>query len=80
MDIVLKVGRDALYGLQLCTQSDVWWKCLGANVISLLQPTQSPRENSSEFVCQQINEYLQENLRQAKIKRANEERIRFWAE
>lgn len=69
-----------LYGLQISSQRNLWWKKLGSEVISLLQPTQSIRENRNDIVLQQVADILTENLRQAKIQRANEERIRFWAE
>jgi hypothetical protein len=67
-----------LYGINLSSQQHAWWKCLGAEVISLLQPVQTERDNYNSFMNQQIAEVLNENLRQAKIDRANRERIEFW--
>ncbi|GAB4352892.1 MAG: hypothetical protein Fur0042_21530 [Cyanophyceae cyanobacterium] len=67
-----------LYGLNLSSQQGLWWKNLGASVISLLQPTQSVSENYHSHISRQISEVLNENLRQAKIERANRERIEFW--
>lgn len=67
-----------LYGINLSSQQHTWWKCLGAEVISLLQPVQGVRDNRNSFMSQQIAEVLNENLRQAKIERANRERIEFW--
>lgn len=67
-----------LHGLNLSSQQHVWWKNLGSEIISFLQPTQSQRENLNTYVNQQASEILQENLRQAKIERANRERIEFW--
>ena len=67
-----------LYGLNLSSQKNLWWKNLGANVISCLQPTQSVQENCQEYMRQQIADVLKENLRQAKIDRVNREHIEFW--
>jgi hypothetical protein len=67
-----------LHGLNFSSQQHVWWKSLGASVISYLQPTQSASENYHEHMRKQIAEVLNENLRQAKIERANRERIEFW--
>lgn len=67
-----------LYGINLSSQQHIWWKCLGAEVISLLQPSQSVVENYNSFIGQQIARVLNENLRQAKLERANHERIEFW--
>lgn len=67
-----------LHGINLSSQQHMWWKCLGAEVISLLQPVQGVRDNYSSFIGQQAAEILNENLRQAKIERANQERIEFW--
>ncbi len=67
-----------LYGLNFSSQQHVWWKSLGANVISILQPTQSTGENYCSHMGKQIAEALNENLRQAKIESANRERIEFW--
>lgn len=67
-----------LYGINLSSQQHTWWKCLGAEVISLLQPVQGVRDIRNSFISQQIAEVLNENLRQARIERANRERIEFW--
>jgi len=69
-----------LYGLPLSSQQNTPHKNLGSFLLSLIQPAQSIRENRNEIIRQQTADILNENLRQAKIKRANEERIRFWAE
>jgi hypothetical protein len=66
------------YGINLSSQQHTWWKCLGAEVISLLQPVQGVGDNYNSFMSQQIAEVLNENLRQAKIERTNRERIKFW--
>lgn len=67
-----------LYGINLSSQQHTWWKYLGAEVISLLQPVQGVKDNYSSFIGQQAAEILNENLRQAKIEQANQERIKFW--
>lgn len=67
-----------LYGINLSSQQHTWWKCLGAEIINLLQPVQGVRDNHNSFLSQQIADLLNENLRQAKIERANRERIEFW--
>jgi hypothetical protein len=67
-----------LHGLNFSSQQHVWWKSLGASMISFLQPTQSASENYHSHMCKQISEVLNENLRQAKIERANRERMEFW--
>lgn len=67
-----------LYGINLSSQQSLWWKSLGASVISLLQPVQSVRGIHSKLIQQQLAEVLNENLRQAKIEQANRERIEFW--
>jgi Lecithin retinol acyltransferase len=66
------------YGINLSSQENTWWKCLGAEVISLLQPVSGVRDNYNRFISQQIAEVLNDSLRQAKIERANRERIEFW--
>ncbi|MGF1496262.1 MAG: lecithin retinol acyltransferase family protein [Elainellaceae cyanobacterium] len=66
------------YGINLSSQQHTWWKCLGSEVISLLQPVQGIRDNCGDFTGQLIADWLNENLRQAKIERANRERIEFW--
>ncbi|HEY9879444.1 MAG TPA: hypothetical protein V6D29_13390 [Leptolyngbyaceae cyanobacterium] len=67
-----------LHSINLSSQQHIWWKALGAEVITVLQPTQSKRENYSRFICQQLADNLNKNLRQIKIESANRERIEFW--
>ena len=67
-----------LHGINLSSQQHTWWKCLGAEVISLLQPVQGLQDSYSSFMSQQVAEVLSENLRQVKIEKANRERIDFW--
>jgi hypothetical protein len=67
-----------LHGINLSSQQHTWWKCLSADIISILQLTQSISENYNSFMSQQIAEVLNENLRQAKIDSANQDRIDFW--
>ena len=67
-----------LHGINLSFQQYMWWKYLGAEVISLLQPVQNVRDNYNSFINQQIADVLNENLRQAKIDKANQARIEFW--
>jgi hypothetical protein len=67
-----------LYGINLSSQQHTWWKCLSAEVIRLLQTAQSINKNHNSFMSQQIAEFLNENLRQAKIDKANQDRIEFW--
>ena len=67
-----------LYGINFSSQQHIWWKSLGAEIIESLQPTQSNRENYNRFICEQAANVLAENLRQAKIERANQEGIEFW--
>ncbi len=67
-----------LYGINLSSQQHTWWKCLSADVISLLQPAQSISGNYNSFMSQQIAEVLNENLRQVKVDKANQDRIEFW--
>ncbi|MGI0487981.1 hypothetical protein ACN4EK_21285 [Pantanalinema rosaneae CENA516] len=67
-----------LYGINLFSQQYTWWKCFGAEVISLLQPVQTIGGNYNSFTRQQVAEVLNENLRQAKIEKANQEQIEFW--
>lgn len=66
------------YGLNLSSQQNLWWKGLGAEVISKLQPVQEKGENYQTFMQQQVLDLLNENLRQARIERANQDRIAFW--
>jgi Lecithin retinol acyltransferase len=67
-----------LHGINLSSQQHTCWKCLSADIISLLQPAQSIIENYNSFVGQQIAELLNENLRQAKIDEVNQHRVEFW--
>lgn len=67
-----------LHGINLSSQQHTWWKCLGTEVIRLLQPVQSWGDNYNSFMGQQIAKVLNENLRQANIEKANRERIEFW--
>jgi hypothetical protein len=71
-----------LYGIKLCSQKDIFWKSLGADILEILNVgldgSQSKRENYNSFINQQIAQIFAENLRQAKIERANQERIEFW--
>ena len=67
-----------LHGINFSSQQHTWWKCLGSEIISLLQPVQSIGGNYNSFIGHQAAEVLNENLRQAKIERANRERIDFW--
>jgi hypothetical protein len=67
-----------LHGINLSSQQHTWWKCLSADIISLLQPAQSTSENYNSFMSQQIAELLNENLRQSKIDKVNQDRIKFW--
>lgn len=60
-----------LYGINLSSQQYTWWKCLGAEVISFLQPVQSKRANYNSLMAQQISEVFKENLRQARQKEAD---------
>ena len=67
-----------LHGINFSSQENNDWKNLGAKFICRLQPVQSVRENYNSFMLQQIKEVLNNNLKQAKIERANRERIEFW--
>lgn len=67
-----------LHGINLSSQRQTWWKGLSADIISFLQPAQSISENYNSFMSQQIAEVLKENLRQATIDKANQDRIEFW--
>jgi hypothetical protein len=66
-----------IHGINLSSQQYTWWKSLGAEVISFLQPVQSKRANYNSFMARQISEVFQENLRQARIEKANRERNEF---
>jgi hypothetical protein len=71
-----------LYGINLCSQKYAIWKSLGTNILEILNVSldlsQSKRENYNSFICQQAANIFVENLRQAKIERANQDRIEFW--
>jgi hypothetical protein len=67
-----------LYGIILSTQQHVWWKELSSEAISLLLPVSSKSKNIDRVVGQLTSDILNENLRAAKIERANQERIEFW--
>lgn len=67
-----------LHGINLSSQQYIWWKALGSEVLSLLQPVQTKRENYSSLVCQQLADALNANLQQHRIEQANRERIEFW--
>lgn len=67
-----------LYGINLSSQQHTWWKSLGANIISLLQPVETIANNYNSLMLQQIQEELNKNLKQAKIEKANQEHIEFW--
>jgi hypothetical protein len=66
------------HGINFSSQQHTWWKCLSADIISLLQPAQGISENYNSFMSHQIAEVLNESLRQAKIDKANQDRIEFW--
>ena len=53
-------------------------RSLGAELIAKLQPTQDKSGNISDYVGKQASNVLEENLRQARIARANKERRDFW--
>jgi hypothetical protein len=67
-----------LHGINFSSQQNTTWKSLGAEVLAALQPTQTIAENCDRFLLQQAAARLMENLRQAKIEKANQERIAFW--
>ncbi len=66
------------YGLALATQQHTWWKGLSAKTIRILQPTQDKHSNISDAVGREVANVLNENLRQAKIRNANQKRTAFW--
>jgi hypothetical protein len=66
------------HGLALSTQQHTWWKDLSAKTIRILQPTQDKHSNISDAIGRKVANLLNENLRQARIRNANEERIAFW--
>ncbi|MCP9815196.1 hypothetical protein KBY76_00765 [Synechococcus sp. GreenBA-s] len=67
-----------VHGLALSTQQHTWWKDLSAKTIRILQPTQSKRSNISDAIGREVGNVLNENLRQSRIRNANQERIAFW--
>lgn len=69
-----------LHGLNISHQVSDWWKELGAEVIAMLQPTQTRSENISDHIGRQVSEIFKENLRKVKIDKANQSRIDFWRE
>jgi hypothetical protein len=66
------------HGLALSTQQHTWWKDLSAKTIRILQPTQDKHSNISDAIGREVANLLNENLRQARIRNANQERIAFW--
>ncbi len=67
-----------LYGINLSTQQHVWWKELSAEVISSLLPVNSKSKNIDQVAGSLAASILNENLRLAKVERANQARIEFW--
>ena len=67
-----------LHGINVSSQVDHWWKNLGAEVFAILQPTQSKRDNVSDYIGHQVAGIFEENLKQARIMRANKARLEFW--
>lgn len=67
-----------LHGINISTQQHVWWKGLSAEVISSLLPVNSKRKNIDQAAGNLAASILNENLRAAKIDRANQARIEFW--
>lgn len=67
-----------LYGINISTQQHVWWKELSAEVISSLLPVNSKCKNLDQAVGHLAANILNENLRLAKIERANQAQIEFW--
>lgn len=66
------------HGLAISTQRYTWWKDLSAKTIRILQPTQDKHSNISDAIGREVADVLNENLRQARILNANQERIAFW--
>ena len=66
------------HGLALSTQQHIWWKDLSAKTILILQPTQDKHSNINDAIGREVADFLKENLRQARIRHANQERIAFW--
>jgi hypothetical protein len=67
-----------LFGLKLSSQQHTWWKCRGAEFVSLIQPVQSVGDNYNSFFGQKIAEVLKKDLKQMRLEQANQERIEFW--
>ncbi|MDM7954578.1 MAG: hypothetical protein QUV07_15365 [Cyanobium sp. CZS 25K] len=67
-----------LYGINHSSQMYTFFKCIGADIVSLLQPTQAASENYSDAFARQVAYRLNEQLRNSKIERANRERVEFW--
>ncbi len=66
------------HGLALSTQQHTWWKDMSAKTIHMLQPSQDKHSNISDAIGCAVADVLNENLRQAKIRKANQERTAFW--
>lgn len=66
------------HGLALSTQQHTWWKDLGAKTIHILQPTHNKHFNVSDAIGREAADVLNENLRQAKICNAYQDRTDFW--
>ena len=66
------------HGLALSTQQHTWWKDLSAKTIRILQPIQDKKSNISDSIGREVADVLNENLRQAIIRKANQERNSFW--
>jgi hypothetical protein len=67
-----------LHGINLSSQQHLWWKCLGSELIASLQIVSRVRDNYSNFTGQQVAKLLNENLKRAKLDKANQERLEFW--
>lgn len=67
-----------LHSINLSTQQHIWWKELSAEVISSLLSVNSKSKNINQAVEYLAANILNENLRLAKIERANQARIEFW--
>lgn len=70
---------DVKHGFPMSGQVDAWWMLLGAEAVAMLQSMQARRGNVSDNVCRQISVF-EENLRQARIVRANKECQDFWSQ
>lgn len=64
-----------LYGINLSTQQYVCWKELSPEAIISLLPVNSKSKNIDRVVGQLTADILNENLKAAKIERANQDRI-----